>query len=154
MCDGEKVRHAWIYGGVCEIRPPVYTLLSPLLSHPQVHNKNLQKSEMYSSLVHKTLSPQSGYMNSATGMRVTRRVSSKTCYLWFISMGKGEITMKGEGRGGKFRWDQLHSHIWGRASSYMINTQTFKHTYEEAVSAYKTFQPIPSEYPYTWGKFD
>ncbi len=24
MCDGEKVRHAWIYGGMCEIRPPVY----------------------------------------------------------------------------------------------------------------------------------
>jgi hypothetical protein len=28
-----------------------------------------------------TLSPQSVNMNSATGMRVTRRVSSKTCYL-------------------------------------------------------------------------
>ncbi len=26
MCDGEKVRHAWIYGGMCEIRPPVYKL--------------------------------------------------------------------------------------------------------------------------------
>ncbi len=26
MCDGEKVRHAWIYGGMCEIRPPVYIL--------------------------------------------------------------------------------------------------------------------------------
>jgi hypothetical protein len=26
MCDGEKVRHAWIYGGMCEIRPPVYTI--------------------------------------------------------------------------------------------------------------------------------
>ncbi len=25
MCDGQKVRHAWIYGGMCEIRPPVYT---------------------------------------------------------------------------------------------------------------------------------
>jgi hypothetical protein len=25
MCDGEKVRHAWIYGGMCAIRPPVYT---------------------------------------------------------------------------------------------------------------------------------
>jgi hypothetical protein len=25
MCDGEKVRHAWIYGGMCEIRPPVYS---------------------------------------------------------------------------------------------------------------------------------
>ena len=28
MCDGEKVRHAWIYGGMCEIRPPVYSLSS------------------------------------------------------------------------------------------------------------------------------
>ncbi len=27
MCDGEKVRHAWIYGGVCEIRPPVYSFM-------------------------------------------------------------------------------------------------------------------------------
>jgi hypothetical protein len=27
MCDGEKVRHAWIYGGMCEIRPPVYIFI-------------------------------------------------------------------------------------------------------------------------------
>ncbi len=31
MCDGEKVRHAWIYGGMCEIRPPVYNKISPLI---------------------------------------------------------------------------------------------------------------------------
>ncbi len=48
-----------------------------------------------------TLSPQSGYMNSATGMRVTRRVSSKTCYLWFISIGKGEYK-EGEWRDGSY----------------------------------------------------
>jgi hypothetical protein len=28
MCEKEKVRHAWIYGGVCEIRPPVYTAVA------------------------------------------------------------------------------------------------------------------------------
>jgi hypothetical protein len=27
MCDGEKVSHAWIYGGMCEIRPPVYSVV-------------------------------------------------------------------------------------------------------------------------------
>jgi hypothetical protein len=31
MCDGEKVRHAWIYGGMCEIRPPVYNRAASIL---------------------------------------------------------------------------------------------------------------------------
>ncbi len=61
MCDGEKVRHAWIYGGMCEIRPPVYRLRLSLLRRgglvqgalsinfiPKVNNK--QNGEQMSSL--------------------------------------------------------------------------------------------------------
>ncbi len=42
-----------------------------------------------------TSSPQSGYLNSATSMRATRHVSSKTCYLLFMSMGKGRVQGRG-----------------------------------------------------------
>ncbi len=35
MCDGEKVRHAWIYGGMCEIRPPVYKYIGILAEIPR-----------------------------------------------------------------------------------------------------------------------
>ena len=47
-----------------------------------------------------TSSPHSGYMNSATSMRATRHVSSKTCYLLFMSIGKGRL----EFRFGLFRF--------------------------------------------------
>ena len=48
-----------------------------------------------------TSSPHSGYMNSATSMRATRHVSSKTCYLLLMSIGKGRL----EFRFGLFRFE-------------------------------------------------
>ena len=41
MCDGEKVRHAWIYGGMCEIRPPVYSA-----EHRDPGDRNSESKEL------------------------------------------------------------------------------------------------------------
>ncbi len=53
-----------------------------------------------------------------------------------------------------FRRERLQSHIWGRVS-YNIwgNAQIFSHIWRGRYSE-MILQPLPSEFPYVWGKFN
>ncbi len=52
----------------------------------------------------------------------------------------------------KFRRDQLQSHVWLTASSYMPNICAFPHILGSP-SSWMTLHLIPSEFPYIWGNF-
>ncbi len=52
---------------------------------------------------------------------------------------------------GKFRWDQVQSHIWGRISIWG-NAQIFS-PYMRRSSVIYDFATDPSEFPKIWGKF-
>ncbi len=58
---------------------------------------------------------------------------------------KNNITFSFSSHIRKFRRDRLQSHIWLTSSSYMVKYLRN--------SSYMTLQPIPSEFPYIWGKF-
>ncbi len=49
-----------------------------------------------------------------------------------------------------FRWDQVQSHIWLTASSYMVK---YLRISSYIRNPYLTYMTIPSEFPYIWGKF-
>ncbi len=54
----------------------------------------------------------------------------------------------------KFRWDRVHSHVWGRASQYMRKCTNIFTIYEDWRSlVIYDFAPEPSEFPNIWGKF-
>ncbi len=52
----------------------------------------------------------------------------------------------------KFRGFGVQSHIWLMASSYSETICAFPHIFGSP-SSYMTLHPIPSEFPYIWGKF-
>ncbi len=56
----------------------------------------------------------------------------------------------------KFRWDRLQSHIWRRELpniwAFMRKCANINQIWGVRQS-YMTLQPIPSEFPYIWGKF-
>ncbi len=49
----------------------------------------------------------------------------------------------------KLRWDWFQSHIW--LTAFILNICAFPHILG-SLSLYMTLQPIPSEFPYIWGK--
>ncbi len=55
----------------------------------------------------------------------------------------------------KFRMEQLQSHIWRKASSYLgKHLRISSYTVLGSPSSYMTVQRLHSEFPYIWGKFD
>ncbi len=53
----------------------------------------------------------------------------------------------------KFRMEQLHSHIWLMATSYMRKYLRISSYIIGSPSSYMTLQLLHSEFPYIWGKF-
>ncbi len=51
----------------------------------------------------------------------------------------------------EIRRDRMQSHIWLTSSSYMGKICAFPHQLGSP-SSYMTLHPIPSEFPYIWGK--
>ncbi len=70
-------------------------------------------------------------------------ISASLSLFIFLTLIKKKKTFSSYAR--KFRRDRVRSHRWLTASSYM--------TKYLRIFSYMTLHPIPSEFPYVWGKF-